>query len=311
MTQPVSSVALAAFARKTLPLTIAAGLAASAMSAGVAKAASFTSLGYSASSALEDASSGSALARITAMQTGQPLPAAAPVMDFRVSPARLTRASFVRPQAPLVRVNLITAPRKRAGVRTPDFFGTRALMVGATPFDADWKRLSKAPAPRHAAWRATVRKLRKLPAQERIRLANTFVNHALAFRDDAETGVRDYWASAAESFAAGQGDCEDFALAKLQLLRQAGFDRASLFFVIAKDNVRRLDHAVLVARIDGQDWVLDNGTDLVLLAEDVEGYRPVLTYAANTTWMHGYEQAPSVMIASAEQLAPSAIGAAD
>jgi hypothetical protein len=52
--------------------------------------------------------------------------------------------------------------------------------------------------------------------------------------------------------------------------------------------VRRADHAVLVARRDGQLYVLDNGTDEVLRSEEISDYRPVLTFASYGEWTHGY-----------------------
>ena len=58
--------------------------------------------------------------------------------------------------------------------------------------------------------------------------------------------------------------------------------------MIAKDLVRRADHAVLVVRAGGHMFVLDNGTDRLLDSESVSDYRPVLTFAANGAWTHGY-----------------------
>jgi predicted transglutaminase-like cysteine proteinase len=117
---------------------------------------------------------------------------------------------------------------------------------------------------------------------------------------------------AAASYAAslrGRGDCEDYAIAKLQMLRAAGFADRDLYLVIAKDLVRRSDHALLVVRADGRLLVLDNGTDRILDAQDAGDYRPVLTYSATAAWTHGYRRlVPPMQVAAASvaALSPSA-----
>ena len=104
---------------------------------------------------------------------------------------------------------------------------------------------------------------------------------------------------------AGKGDCEDFAIAKLAMLRRAGIADKDLYLVILKDTVRRADHAVLVVRAAGHMYLLDNGTDEVLDSETVHDYRPIFTFASNATFTHGYRlhQAP-VNIAIADEPAP-------
>src|SRR6185295_16204938 len=115
--------------------------------------------------------------------------------------------------------------------------------------------------------------------------------------------------AANETLNRGRGDCEDYAIAKLQMLRRAGIADKDLYLVVVKDLVRRADHAILVVRAAGHMYVLDNGTDELLDSESVSDYRPVLTFAAGATFTHGYRvhQAP-VNIASAEEkpLTPAA-----
>ena len=98
------------------------------------------------------------------------------------------------------------------------------------------------------------------------------------------SGVR----AANETLARGRGDCEDYALAKLAMLRRAGFADRDLYLVLVKDLVRRTDHAVLVVRSEGQYLVLDNDTDLVLDSVAVRDYRPILSFAAEQRFAHGY-----------------------
>ena len=45
----------------------------------------------------------------------------------------------------------------------------------------------------------------------------------------------------------------------------------------------------------GHMYVLDNGTDEVLDSESVTDYRPILTFASNGDWTHGYRMRPAPM----------------
>jgi transglutaminase-like putative cysteine protease len=114
------------------------------------------------------------------------------------------------------------------------------------------------------------------------------------------------WATASSTLARGRGDCEDYAIAKMQMLRSAGLSERDLYLVIVRDLVRRSDHAVLVARAEGRMLLLDDGTDEVLDTERVTDYRPVLTFASYGEWTHGYRVAKApVTLASADELVPT------
>jgi predicted transglutaminase-like cysteine proteinase len=89
--------------------------------------------------------------------------------------------------------------------------------------------------------------------------ANEHVNHSVAYRTDQDVyGEIDKW-----EYPRGQGDCEDFALAKRQLLIAGGYDPKLLNIAICLDHSGK-GHAVLAATLDGNDYVLDNQTDDVL-----------------------------------------------
>jgi predicted transglutaminase-like cysteine proteinase len=139
---------------------------------------------------------------------------------------------------------------------------------------------------------------------------NWYVNKRVHFVDDSvRWGRPDVWSAANVTRNAGKGDCEDFAIAKLAMLRRAGFADRDLYLVILKDTVRRADHAVLVVRAAGHMYVLDNGTDELLDTERVQDYRPIFTFAANATFTHGYRvQVAPMNIASAAEapLTPAA-----
>jgi predicted transglutaminase-like cysteine proteinase len=178
----------------------------------------------------------------------------------------------------------------------PDVFGSVALSVSKTPLDADWRRAGTSgiagPAAEFAGSLADKDQVARLEA------VNRYVNGRVRFVDDqVQFGRADVWASASETLRRGKGDCEDYAIAKMQMLRRAGFADRDLYVVIVRDLVRRADHAVLVARAEGRMFVLDNGTDKLLDSAAVSDYRPIMTFASKGSWTHGYrrEAAPVQM----------------
>ena len=116
-------------------------------------------------------------------------------------------------------------------------------------------------------------------------------------------------ARASDTLARGRGDCEDYALAKMAMLRRAGFADKDLYMVVLKDLVRRADHAVLVVRSEGRFLVLDNGTDRLLDSAQIDDYRPILTFTAGQRFTHGYRRnavtAPMVLASRTPRLAPT------
>jgi predicted transglutaminase-like cysteine proteinase len=89
--------------------------------------------------------------------------------------------------------------------------------------------------------------------------ANRSVNAAIRFvADFTQHGEADRWTAPLATFATAKGDCEDYAIAKYVALRDAGFPIDDLRVVLVRDRIRRQDHAVLAARLDGRWLILDN-----------------------------------------------------
>lgn len=71
--------------------------------------------------------------------------------------------------------------------------------------------------------------------EARLQMINQFFNRRLLFREDIETwGQIDYWASPLEFMERGQGDCEDYAIAKYFSLIAAGVSPTRLRLVYVK-----------------------------------------------------------------------------
>jgi len=181
------------------------------------------------------------------------------------------------------------------------------LAVGRTPLDQRWRNVARqrvlgAPA----AYAASLRGQGELA---RVEAVNRYVNGRVQFVDDLrQYGRADLWAAASETLRRGRGDCEDYAIAKLQMLRAAGVADRDMYLVIAKDLVRRADHALLVVRAGGQMLVLDNGTNRILDADEISDYRPVLTYSAAGAWTHGYRR-PIAPLAAPMTMASATVAA--
>lgn len=248
----------------------------------------------------------SRLAAILAVQQG--LPAPRPLLPASLGGRSLayTSPAYASPAYASPAYAVLRAARPRssgAASGRPDVFGSVALVVGKTPLDQRWRKVARQrvggdPA-RYAA------SLRGHSALDRAEAVNRYVNRRVQFVDDSrQYGRDDLWAAASDTLRRGRGDCEDYAIAKLQMLRAAGIADRDLYLVIAKDLVRRSDHAVLVVRAGGRMLVLDNGTDRILDADEAGDYRPVLTYSAAGAWTHGYRRPIAPMTIAAATIAP-------
>ena len=240
----------------------------------------------------------SALDRLLAQQGARPaIPAS--VTTRSLTPSLFDAATLTAASAPASNLVVSAVFRGPVAADRPDVFDSVALAIGWSPLKARWARVEHgapdAPAAHFAASLGNRNLLRRLEA------VNLYVNRRVRFVDDSKQyGVADYWAPAAQTLSRGRGDCEDFAIAKIAMLRRAGFAENDLYLVIARDLVRRQDHAVAVARVDGKLWLLDSGTDELLDASQANDYRPVFSFSGSHSWTHGYRR----------ELAPMTVAAA-
>ncbi len=117
---------------------------------------------------------------------------------------------------------------------------------------------------------------------------NAWTNTRVRDVEDAvQYGQADYWASARTTLTRGAGDCEDVAIAKLQILAAMGVNRSDLYLTITRDLIRNADHAVLIVKLGGKFWLLDNSTDQVLDAAQSNNYRPIMSFSTTRSWLHG------------------------
>ncbi len=106
---------------------------------------------------------------------------------------------------------------------------------------------------------ALVAKAQAQSGRARLEAVSHMINGAVRYiSDQAQHGVPDRWTAPLATLASGMGDCEDYAILKYRVLRDAGVARADLRIVLLRDTLIGEAHAVLAAQADGRWYVLDN-----------------------------------------------------
>ena len=120
--------------------------------------------------------------------------------------------------------------------------------------------------------------LRRDTDMETLQAVNEHYNREPYVSDQENYGVSGYWATPDE-FLKNGGDCEDYAIAKYFALRSLGFTEMR---IVAYTRPTGQGHAVLVVKLDGWEWSLDNGTD------EVKTFTATPVYSANADgyWLH-------------------------
>ncbi|MDZ3833289.1 MAG: transglutaminase-like cysteine peptidase [Sphingopyxis sp.] len=246
-----------------------------------------------------------------ASQAVEPAPAAAVSVPFGrdlvtaaavLEPASRTSLSFGALPLPSVMGDCGAAALRKMprdmGIAAPfgtlsspdDELGTRAIPVKRTRFDDRWNRVRRAPSA--ALMQAQLGKAgagHGVAEEELFARVNRWVNRQIEYRaDDRNYRQRDYWATADQTLARLSGDCEDFAILKMHMLRAAGVAPSRMKLVLLRDLAANSDHAFLLVETDGGHVVLDNTTDRVYRGAEAVAVRPVLSFSENRRWVHAY-----------------------
>ena len=127
-------------------------------------------------------------------------------------------------------------------------------------------------------------------ARAALETVNATVNAALVYgADRANWGQGDSWATPAETLSRGVGDCEEFAITKLWLLRSLGFDPGQLQLVVLQDTRKGVYHAVLAVHLDGERLILDNLAARVRPDSAFPSYLPIMSFVGDKSYIHGFE----------------------
>lgn len=273
---------------------------------------------------------------VTLLATG---PGAANVEpSFTLRPAFTTTANWLKPVSTLaaagsavsagvhativLEASLDPRPvvtlRPNAQIPSGDYglFGSVALPMGTLPATKQWRSVSAtdfttqygAHCQTAACGRGVDAMLTRAalkaegqPALEALTLINSSVNHLIRYRADAG----DHWATPVETAARGAGDCEDFAIAKLWLLRSIGYTPDQLQLVILRDTRTSVFHAVLAVHVNGERYILDNLSNRVLTDGMLKAYVPIESFAGDKTFIHGFDGRPTAKPNLAARIQPA------
>lgn len=189
--------------------------------------------------------------------------------------------------APLDHGTIIVDARAAAPAK-PNIFGTIALDAGVTAYGARWRRVSAADQ-NDARVKAlgAVAVASGTSALVRLAAVHSDIGRRIRWQRDLDTyNVSDYWAQAGETLTRGQGDSEDIAILKMQILKAAGFSPRDIYLSVGHDRARGADTLLLV-RIGSDFYALDDRDATPVRALGGARFRPVLTLGRNNAWIHG------------------------
>lgn len=126
-----------------------------------------------------------------------------------------------------------------------------------------------------------------------IKKMNTFIHSKVSYQTDQQLyGTEDYWASVAETFGQGYGDCEDFAIAQYTTLRSIGIDDAKLRLIYVRARIGGPQSSVTQAHMvlgyyhtpNAEPLIIDSLIEEVLPASERSDLTPVFSFNASGLW---------------------------
>jgi predicted transglutaminase-like cysteine proteinase len=126
-----------------------------------------------------------------------------------------------------------------------------------------------------------------------IQTVNDFFNQRIIFAEDVEIwNVPDYWATPLETLGRGQGDCEDFSIAKYLSLKMLGVASEKLRLTYVKARIggsqSRISRAHMVLSYyptpDSEPLILDNLISDIRPASQRPDLFPVFSFSSESLW---------------------------
>lgn len=175
---------------------------------------------------------------------------------------------------------------------THRFFATTLLTCGlALPFTTQAQAFTWWDDSREMAITQSraelVQQVRQYQGLKQLQYVNRVINNA-ARQQEEDT---DIWKGFDRLTREGYGDCEDFAIAKYQILRDAGMTADRLDFLAARDTLTPTYHAVLRYQMDdGSYLILDNLTTLILSQAQRTDLTPIVVFddTHSALWQKGH-----------------------
>ncbi|MGH9207241.1 MAG: transglutaminase-like cysteine peptidase, partial [Acidimicrobiales bacterium] len=134
-------------------------------------------------------------------------------------------------------------------------------------------------------WRQTVERLKPLELKIKLATVNTLINRFPYRSSAANWSLPNYWETPFEFFRKS-GQCQDYAITKFMLLREAGVSNDQMRIVVLRDTRLGEDHAVVVVYVEGRALMLDNQIPEVVPVDGVRHYRPYYSINETGWWRH-------------------------
>lgn len=177
--------------------------------------------------------------------------------------------------------------------RIPEPFGLPSNETTNSPLSEKWRAVAAAikeetetlarcranvgdcPSPARQ-FLAIIETARSKTGRARLGEVNRAINLAIRPTSDLDQhAVPDRWMAPLATFAAGRGDCEDYAIAKYVALRESGVPAAELRLVVVRDMRLSEDHALLAVRFDARWLTLDNRRLMLIEDRDLDRVVPL------------------------------------
>jgi len=135
------------------------------------------------------------------------------------------------------------------------------------------------------AWRELITRLDGLPLMAKLEAVNRFINRYPYVPTWQNWHRLSYWEAPFEFLARG-AQCQDYAIAKYMALHAAGVSDAQIRVLLVRDTDLGVDHAVLLADVDGVSYILDNlKPGIVPAVHDIQ-YRPYYAINQSGYWKY-------------------------
>jgi len=145
-------------------------------------------------------------------------------------------------------------------------------------------------------WRDLLTQAANQPDAVKLRRVNEFFNRRIRFGEDSDIwGKQDYWATPLETLGRGEGDCEDFAIAKYVTLKLLGIPSEKLRMTYVKARIGGPQSTIVQAHMvlsyypapDDEPLVLDNLISDIRPASRRNDLTMIFGFNAEGLWVGG------------------------
>ncbi|MCK5829986.1 MAG: transglutaminase-like cysteine peptidase [Methylococcales bacterium] len=149
-------------------------------------------------------------------------------------------------------------------------------------------KYGKKASSRITQWQKLMQSAEGLSDEEKLKKVNDFFNNGIKFVDDVNLwNVRDYWATPLEFLSRGQGDCEDYSIAKYFTLIEMGVSEKKMRITYVKAIRINQAHMVLTYYSSPRavPVVLDNLIPEIKPANKRKDLLPVYSFNGSGLWL--------------------------